>query len=387
MSGTALDGNQVQLLQSGQAFFPALLEAIEGAQTEILLETYIFALDATAQRIAAALSDAALRGATVRLMIDGFGSRSFVQTQMADLAADGVEIIVFRRDFRLFSTRRHRLRRLHRKLAVIDGKTGFVGGINIIDDMDTPHQIPPRFDYAVRVEGPIVSEIHATMASLWRRLCWASFHRRSLFLRWVTPDVTPQGSVVARFLIRDNFRHRADIENAYLDMLANARSEVIIANAYFLPGWRFRHALLEAAGRGVRITLLLQGRVEYWLLHHATRALYPHLLRAGIEIHEYTRGFLHAKVAVADGWWSTVGSSNIDPFSLMLAREANIVVHDEGFARTLTESLRDALRTSARQLDSQALQHLGLFPRLLSWAALGLIRLMLGIAGYARQHR
>lgn len=378
-------GNAVRLLQSGKEFFPALVAAIAESRYEVLLETYIFANDASAQLVASALRDAALRGVTVRLMVDGFGSRGFDHDPMPDLAADGVEVLIFRRDVRLFSTQRHRLRRLHRKLAVIDGHTAFVGGINIIDDMDTPGHIPPRFDYTVRIEGPLVAEIQATMASLWRLICWASFHRRSLSLHWVRPDTRPKGNVVAAFLIRDNIRHRTDIENAYLDMLAAARQEVLIANAYFLPGRRFRHALLSAAQRGVKITLLLQGRVEYWLLHHATRALYPHLLGAGIEIREYTRGFLHAKVAVADGWWSTVGSSNIDPFSLLLAREANVVIHDEGFAAELTRSLQQAMDDGARQLHRKDWQRPGLPQRLLSWFALGLVRLLLGLAGFGRQ--
>lgn len=385
MNGALRSGNAVRLLQCGQEFFPALLDAIAAAQREVLLETYIFAHDASANRVADALREAALRGVTVRLMVDGFGSRSFVFDQMPELAADGVEVLIFRRDLRLFDTQRHRLRRLHRKLAVVDGAVAFVGGINVIDDMDTPGHMPPRFDYAVRIEGPIVEDVQATMVRLWRMICWASFHRRSLSLSWVAPDARPKGTIVARFVIRDNFRHRADIENAYLDMLANARSEVIIANAYFLPGRRFRHALVAAAERGVTVTLLLQGRVEYWLLHHATRALYPYLLNSGIQIHEYTHGFLHAKVAVADGWWATVGSSNIDPFSLLLAREANLIVHDRGFAAELRTSLLAAVSTGARPLDPAQWRRPKLPQRLLNWLALGLIRLVLGLAGFGRQ--
>lgn len=384
MSGVLREGNAVHLLQSGQAFFPALIEAITTARQEVLLETYIFAHDESADRVADALREAALRGVTVRLMVDGFGSRSFVFAQMPDLAADGVEVMIFRRDRALFGTQRHRLRRLHRKLAVIDGRVAFVGGINIIDDMDAPGHVPPRFDYAVRIEGPVVADIQATMIRLWRLVCWARFHRRKLSLRWVAPDRQPKGEIVAKFLIRDNLRHRADIENAYLDMLAHARTEVIIANAYFLPGRRFRHALVAAAARGVTVTLLLQGRVEYWLLHHATRALYPHLLSNGIHIHEYTRGFLHAKVAVADGRWATVGSSNIDPFSLLLAREANLVIQDAGFATELRESLQHAISTGATRLDPAHWRRPRLPQRLLNWLALGLIRLLLGLAGFGR---
>ena len=135
-------------------------------------------------------------------------------------------------------------------------------------------------------------------------------------------------------IIRDNFRHRHDIEDAYLHAIASASSEIIISNAYFLPGINFRRALSDAAKRGLRVVLLLQGKIEYHLQHYATKALYGSLLDAGIEIYEYHKSYLHAKVAVIDQHWSTVGSSNIDPFSLLLAREANIVIDDEAFCNT-----------------------------------------------------
>ncbi|WP_018608406.1 cardiolipin synthase ClsB [Uliginosibacterium gangwonense] len=386
MSNRVRAGNKVSLLQSGTEYFPALLEAIDAAHTEVLLETYIFAHDATADRIATALRNAAMRGVTVRLMVDGFGGRGFVHDTMPDLAADGVEVLIFRREASLFSTRRQRLRRLHRKLACVDGQLAFVGGINIIDDLDTPGHIPPRFDYAVRIEGPLVADVQYAMIQLWRRICWANFRRHPPMQHWVRPSFRPKGSVVASLLIRDNLRYRATIENAYLDMLATASDEILIANAYFLPGRRFRHALISAAKRGVRVTLLLQGRVEYWLLHHATRALYPYLLSNKIRIFEYKHGFLHAKVAIADGWWATVGSSNIDPFSLLLAREANIVIHDSQFAQQLGASLNRAIQNNTIELQEQDWQHQPLLRRLLSWFALGAVRLMLGLAGFRRLH-
>lgn len=379
-------GNRVYLLRSGKEFFPTLIRAIEEARTEVLLETYIFANDATADAVADALCEAAQRGVCVRIMVDGFGARDFVKHRMQALIDQGVEVLVFRREVNLFSTERQRLRRLHRKLIAIDGCIGFVGGINIIDDLDTPGQIPPRFDYAVRIEGPVVVDIQHTMIRLWRMISWANFRKHTLPIHWTRPDRRAKGSVVASLLVRDNVRHRTDIENAYLDMLNSATEEVIIANAYFLPGRRFRHALISAVRRGVRVTLLLQGKVEYWLLHHATRALYPHLLRNGIRIFEYKRGFLHAKVASADGWWATVGSSNIDPFSLLLAREANIVIHDERFAEQLNNSLHKAIEHGATELKEQDWRQPPRLQRLISWFALGLIRLMLGLIGLKKLH-
>jgi len=148
-------------------------------------------------------------------------------------------------------------------------------------------------------------------------------------------------------VLRDNVRYRRRIERTYLQAIADAREDILLANAYFLPGRKMRRALQLAARRGVRVRLLLQGRYEYFMQYHATRALYWQLLQAGVEIHEYTHSFLHAKVAVIDHRWATVGSSNIDPLSLLLAREANVMVLDSRFAGELHSRLERALHEQA----------------------------------------
>jgi cardiolipin synthase len=159
---------------------------------------------------------------------------------------------------------------------------------------------------------------------------------------------------------------------------------VVIANAYFFPGMSFRRALADAAARGVRVVLLLQGRVEYVLLHYASRALYRFFLDAGVEIYEYHRSFLHAKVAVVDGRWSTVGSSNIDPMSLLLAREANVMIDDENFARELKASLDDAMSLGAVRLDSASWKRQSLPTRAMTWICYELVRFMTGWSSYGR---
>lgn len=198
------------------------------------------------------------------------------------------------------------------------------------------------------------------------------------------PFTAPRGGQRAAFLVRDNFRHRSDIEEAYLSAIRGARSEIIIANAYFFPGVHFRRALMDAVARGVRVVLLLQGKVEYVLLHYASRALYGAFLDAGIEIHEYHKSFLHAKVAVVDGYWATVGSSNIDPFSLLLAREANIVIEDRSFAGQLRESLVTAMSEGARRLAPKDWKGQPFPVRVLTWLSYGLARLLTGLFAYGR---
>jgi cardiolipin synthase len=218
---------------------------------------------------------------------------------------------------------------------------------------------------------------------LWTLVMWTQLHQR-----WQNSETSIRaarcGKQRAAFVIRDNFRHRKDIENAYLDAIARARNEIVIASAYFFPGRNFRRALIDAAARGVRVMLLLQGRVEYVLLHYAARALYGAFLTAGIEIHEYRRSFMHAKVAVIDERWSTVGSSNIDPMSLLLAREANVVIDDAAFARELKASLADAMAKGAHQVQRATWKRQPLQSRALNWVCYELVRFLTGWSSYGR---
>ncbi len=377
-----LAGNRISLLCNGADYFPALEAAFDQAVREIYLETYIFEYDCTGQQIAAALKRAARRGVTTHLLLDGYGAKTLPREVIDDMRSAGVQVLIYRPVLAKF--RRSSYRRLHRKIAVVDARIAFVGGINIIDDMDTPGQIPPRFDYAVRVEGPLLPQIHEAVRRLWGLVSWSQLKRRR---RRQNRNVAPgaAGDIRAAFVIRDNIGHRRDIEEAYLDAINSARSEIVLANAYFLPGRHFRQALIQARQRGVRVVLLLQGRVEYFLLHHATRALYGVFLDAGIEIYEYHRSFLHAKVAVVDGCWATVGSSNIDPFSLLLSREANIVANDSRFAMQLRTSLERAMTEGARVVTMDAWKHQPFHQRFLSWFSYGGVRLLMGVAGYGHR--
>jgi cardiolipin synthase len=378
------EGNRLDLLCNGEQYFPALEREIDSSASEIYLETYIFAVDPTGERIAQALMRAAQRGVLVHLLVDGFGSRQFDLQMQSRLQDAGVQALVFRPERSLFQLRHTRLRRMHRKLAVIDARIGFCGGINVIGDLDPAAPAHPRFDYAVRVQGPLVRDMHHALRGAWIRASWTHMRRDwGLALR-LRADLRHAGDQRAAFLTRDNFRHRHDIEHAYLAAIRAARSEIVIASAYFLPGKRFRRALREATERGVRVILLLQGRVEYFLVHYATRALYRQLLESGVEIHEYRRSFLHAKVAVVDGYWMTVGSSNIDPVSLLLAREANVVAEDERLAQELRASLHGAISSSAHRVSPEFALRMGLPTRAMAWIAYITVRWLTGISSYGQ---
>ncbi|MGA7181546.1 MAG: cardiolipin synthase ClsB [Thiobacillaceae bacterium] len=374
-----LPGNQLRLLQNGDMFFPALESAIHGAQQEIFMEMYIFLDDVIGNRIGAALHAAAGRGVKVRLMVDAFGSNETPMNFFSKLEETGVSIHIYRPKRGLMHLKRHRLRRLHRKLACIDGTTAFAGGINIQDDLDVPGITQPRFDYAVQIHGPLVDVVREQMASLWRLLEWTRQQSRpEKLLPSIVP--VPAGDQRAALVIRDNLFHRRDIERAYLSAIGQARHEIILANAYFIPGRRIRRALIEAARRGVVVILLLQGRVDYWLQHFATLALYGQLLNEGISIYEYQVANIHAKAAVIDSHWATVGSSNLDPFSLVLAREANVVVEDKAFAVELRDSLYRAMEKQSGKVDPKSWERRTSLQKIRDWTAYGIVRILAAIA-------
>ena len=378
-------GNRIALLRNGAEFFPALLAAIDSAAEDVRLETYIFADDPVGRAVGEALKRAALRGARVRLMIDGFGSRELGAHFLEDLRAAGVVVQRFRPERGWFSFRRSRLRRLHRKIALVDARVGFVGGINILDDFTGHKSRAPRYDYAVRVEGPLLAEIYPVVHRLWWLV--AALSRKERQPGFLPPEVHPRpaGDTAAAFVYRDNFRHRHDIESLYLDGIRAARREILIACAYFMPGWRVRRALMEAAARGVRVAIVVQGWSDHRVFQHASRVLYGALLDHGIEIYEYERSEMHAKAAVADGRWATVGSSNLDPFSLFLAREANVAVFGEAFARELRDSIDREIHHGARAVPRLVWKRRPWIGRVAGWLAYGYARLAMGIAGIGRR--
>ncbi len=404
---TLCDGHQIELLSGSGELFPALVAAMDAARSEIRLETYIFDFAGDGVLVAEALMRAAQRGVVTCVLVDGVGTGSLPAPWPERFRAAGVQWRVYSPLGVLGLLVPRRWRRLHRKLCVVDGREAFCGGINILDDFHDPGYGPqslPRLDFAVQVRGALVRHAQETVARLWwraqalqvlqRRSKGPSYRllrkARQSHLRWVrfprrsgVPEVPASAGAV--LLLRDNLGHRHDIEHAYLDAIGAAGIEIVIANAYFLPGRKLRHALVEAARRGVRVRLLLQGRYEYFMQFHAARPVLAQLMAVGIEIHEYAAAFLHAKVAVidADGAkpWATVGSSNLDPLSLLLAREANIVVRDAAFARDLHARLDALMSGQARRLAAADDARRPWSQRLLDRLALGLMRLALFLTG------
>jgi cardiolipin synthase A/B len=338
-------GNRFELLENGEQYYPAVFTAIAGAQHEVMLETFILFEDKVGLELQRVLIDAAQRGVRVDLTVDGWGTPELSLAYVAPLEAAGVRVRQFDPHPRVLGLRLHWFRRMHRKIVVVDGRSAFVGGINFSADQLGDFGADAKQDYAVRFEGPLVAQV--------RRFALKQIgqdHRPPL------PSVADAaaGAVEAMFVTRDNGRHRSAIEREYRAAIRAAKSEVVIANAYFFPGYRLLRALRRAARRGVRVSLILQGQPDMAIVRTAAQLLQRRLVQAGVEVHEYCQRPLHGKVAVIDGVWATVGSSNLDPLSLSLNLEANVMIRDREFAAVLRANLDALMRDHCKRLDPQS---------------------------------
>jgi cardiolipin synthase A/B len=414
-------GNEVRLFGSGATLFGAMIERIDAATSDIALETYIFCDDGIGRALSDALVRAAARGVRVRVITDGIGSP---RTALFDRWR---EAGVGHRIYNPHIFGRFGFSRTHRKLAVIDDQYAYCGGINVVDDLEQDGKMLPfpRWDFAAELSGPVVVDVREAIELQWRRIrlgyrpplpqrsavprflgvpASAGFmaphptghgtgrpvqaidealrqlapkmpHGRAAGiierlrsrLRASVPDPRTARVPCVAFVARDNVVNRRAIEKAYLDAIGEAREEVLLANPYFMPGRRLRRALVEAAGRGVVVRLLI-GRKEFKVLDYGVPFLYHALLTAGVQIAEYEKTMLHGKVAVVDSRWGTVGSSNLDALSLVLNNEANVlmVLHPE------IQHLRDAILGAfgdAAQIDRARYEARPVLERALSWLA------------------
>ncbi len=342
--GRWIDGNRLQLLENGEQFFPQVFEAIDQARSEVIIETFILFEDKVGMALHERLLAAARRGVQIDLTVDDWGSPDLSAGFVRTLAEVGARVHLFDPGPRPFGLRPAVLRRLHRKIVVVDAQLAFVGGLNYSADHLADFGPQSKQDYALRIEGPLVAAIHRftheALARGHRHQRLRSWWRGRRRLRRDPAQVPPAGAAQAMFVVRDNEQHPDDIERHYRQAIARARQRVLIANAYFFPGYRLVRELRLAARRGVRVQLLLQGEPDLAFVRAATATLYRHLLKAGVQVFEYRQRPLHGKVALVDDQWSTVGSSNLDPTSLALNLEANVFIRDRAF----TEALHDHLQ-------------------------------------------
>lgn len=341
-------GHRLRLLENGEEFFPRVFETIRAARREVLLETFILFDDKVGRELRDALIAAAQRGVRVSVTVDGYGSPDLDEPFVGGMTAAGVRFLVFDPQPRLMGMRTNLFRRLHRKLIVVDERTAFVGGINFSVEHLFEFGPAAKQDYAVELEGPVVQDIHRFMLDSMGLASLAP--RRLRLVRSHDGSDEGLGGAQVRFVTRDNDEHHTDIEQQYLFALRSARRQVVIANAYFFPGYRVLREIRRAARRGVDVRLVLQGEPDMAIARMAGRMLYDFLLRDGVRVYEYCRRPLHAKVAVVDDEWATVGSSNLDPLSLSLNLEANVVVRDPYFAHQLRCKLAELIHQHCREM-------------------------------------
>ena len=327
-----VDGNRVELLINGEQYYPRVFAAMAQAKEEILLETFIIFDDKVGQQLRSVLIDAARRGVRVEVAVDGYGTADLPDGFVSGLTDAGVNFHAFDPQPRLAGMRINLFRRLHRKIVVVDGERAFIGGINYSADHLGDFGPMAKQDYAVEVTGPVVAQVHAASRRLMAPVLEPPSETR--------PVTAATGSSTAVLVERDNRLRRTDIEAHYLLGLRSARKRVVVANAYFFPGYRLLRELRNAARRGVEVTLILQGQPDMRWVRALSRLLYNYLLRDGVRIHEYCQRPLHGKVALVDDEWATVGSSNLDPLSLSFNLEANLFIRDPAFNQHLYEHLQ-----------------------------------------------
>ncbi|URM29602.1 cardiolipin synthase ClsB [Pseudomonas frederiksbergensis] len=330
--------NRVQLLENGEEYFPRVFEVLRQAQSEILLETFIVFEDKVGNELQKILIEAAQRGVRITVNLDGFGCGELSTEFLAALSNAGVRLQIFDPAPRHFGIRTNWFRRLHRKIVVVDGTIAFLGGINFSADHLADFGPEAKQDYSVEVQGPAVADIHHFALLQSGRPARAKYWWQRRRQRRAELAVSDHDGQV-RLVYRDNAEHPSDIEEVYLQVVRGARHRVVIANAYFFPGYRLLREIRNAARRGVEVRLILQGQPDLRVARLAARMTYDYLLRAGVVIYEYCERPLHGKVALVDEDWSTVGSSNLDPLSLSLNLEANVLIRDRAFNRDLFERL------------------------------------------------
>jgi cardiolipin synthase A/B len=318
------EGNQFQLLEASEQYFDRMIEAVEGAQSYILLEMYLVQSGVVSGRFVEAFVRAAHRGVSVRIVLDGFGSMGFVHADRRRLTDAGVELRTYN-VVHLHKRLRNFLRD-HRKLMLVDGKVAFVGGVGLTDEFGVtgPPGWPWR-DLVVQIHGPMVSDWQRAFARTWERA------DGKLTLPLPSVDPLPGEGMRARVALSEAW-YRSELANAVANRIVSAQKRAWIMSAYFVPSRRFRKALRRAARRGVDVRLVVPGPLtDHPWVRQAARRFYGKLLRNGVRIFEFQPRVLHAKMTICDNWVS-VGSSNLDRWSFKWNLEANQEIDNTAFA-------------------------------------------------------
>lgn len=325
---TITPGNRVDALQNGDQIFPAMLAAIRGARQTITFETYIYWSGTIGQEFSEALVERARAGVRVHVMLDWFGADGIEELHLDRMREAGIEVARYNPP-RLGSLGRLN-NRTHRKILVVDGTTGFTGGVGIADPWRGHAQDPAHWrDSHYRIAGPVVTQLQAAFLDNWTAVTGRVLHGETYL-----PPIAPDGPLAAQVFTSSPGGGAESMQFLYLMSIAAARSTVRLSMAYFVPDNVAVAAIVAARRRGVRVQMIVPGpHIDREILRRASRFEWGPLLAAGVEIHEYQPTMYHCKVMIVDDLWTSVGSTNFDSRSFSVNDEANLNVHDAAFAR------------------------------------------------------
>jgi cardiolipin synthase A/B len=364
--------NNVRLVRGGKEYFELLLELIRNAQHSIHLQTYIFDEDETGLAVAEELMLAARRGVAVYVLVDGYASRGLSREFVAAIRDAGVFFRFFEPLFR--SSNFYFGRRLHHKIFVADALHSLIGGINISNRYNDMPSAPAWLDFGFYAYGRVAHEFCVLCNNTWKGFKTSVKIPACPAFEQNDGIATDKDSLV-RIRRNDWAMGKSQISRTYLRMFHNAKSHLIIMSSYFLPGDRFKRALRKAAKRGVKIKVIVAGDSDVIIAKNAERFMYDWLLRHKIEIYEVKDQVLHAKVAVCDGEWMTIGSYNVNDISAHASIEANVEINDAGFVRKVEELFEQIIKTQCMHVSEvKHVKTKGIIRQPLRWLAYQFIR-------------
>ena len=366
--------DKIILVHSGNDYFSRLEQLIQNAQYEIHLQCYIFDYDASGQKIIEALKDAAKRHVKVYLLLDAFGSMSFPDTVIDELAAAGIHFRLFSPFFSANSF--YMGRRLHHKIVVLDAQLVLIGGINIAQKYHGTNQDKPWLDYAVLIQEETVAK---SLQLVCRNLFFKNRHlyRHKMMAVFYTPE---ENSL--RIIQNDWLKRKNEIYKAYLTAFGQAKNEIIIVGSYFLPGRRLTKALKKAAQNKVTIKLILSGISDVKISQRATYHIYNKLLQNNIELYEYQAAVLHGKAAVVDGHWTTIGSFNLNNLSTFGSLEMNVEIKSTAFSTAYSSHLYGIIEQCQKITAESIKKRNTIYSHFVNWLSYWTAKFLLDLVTY-----
>lgn len=378
-AGTYSTHNKVRLIRGGKEYFELIISLIEKATESIHLQTYIYEDDETGRLVADALKAAAKRNIKVYLLVDGYASQALSKNFISDLESAGVHF----RFFEPLLKSRHFYfgRRMHHKLLVIDARYAVTGSKNISNRYNDMNGEPAWLDMNLFIEGELVYELCVLCTKTWKGF---RVERKLVPCKPYTDlHLAETETTELRMRRNDWLRRKNQISRSYSEMLRRASSHITILCSYFLPGKMMRNLLSSAAQRGVKIKVIVAGKSDVMVSKNAERWLYDWLLRHNIEIYEYEAGVLHAKTAVFDSEWTTIGSYNINVLSAYTSIELNVDVHSTAFAKEVEHTLQDIIENESILITNEKhLKTKNIFKQFVRWLSYQSIRLLFYIVTF-----